>query len=188
MRLWRKPARWDRQLEDAVAVTKAVEDVVLVLVLTIQLGAWKTGEHVVVVLVKWHPPRKKALLQWAGRESDQQVEPVVVVEVGARQRSPSTPMCMTSKMKTNALCQLRRPALVQHGAAVVEGVVGGWFATRIHPGKHHELALALGEHQQAGHVGGGLWQKKVPRAFAQQPASAPVLDEVRAEHVDDESW
>jgi hypothetical protein len=37
--------------------------VVLVLVLKIQLGAWKTGEHVVVVLVKWYPPRKKALLQ-----------------------------------------------------------------------------------------------------------------------------
>lgn len=183
MRLWRKLARWDQQLEDAVAVTKAVEDVVLVLVLVlkIQLGAWKTGEHAVVVLVKWYPPRKKALLQWAGRESD-------VVEVGAQQRSPSTPMCMTSKMKTNALCQLRRTALVQHGAAAVEGVVGGRFATRIHPGKHHELALVLGEHQQAGHVGGGLWQKKVQRAFAQQPASAPVLDEVRAEHVDDESW
>ena len=156
MRLWRKPARWDQQLEDAVAVTKAVEDVVLVLVLKIQLGAWKTGEHVAVVLVKWYPPRKKALLQWAGRESDQQVEPGVVVEVGAR--SPSTPMCMTSKMKTNALCQLRRTALVQHAAAAVEGVVvGGWFAKRIHPGNHHELALALDEHQQAGHVGGGLW-------------------------------
>ena len=35
-----------------------------------------------MVLVKWYPPRKKALLQWAGRESDQQVEPGVVVEAG----------------------------------------------------------------------------------------------------------
>lgn len=50
------------------------------------------------------------------------------------------------------------------------------------------MVLSLGEHQRVGHVGVGLWQKKVPRASAKQPESVLVLDEVRGELVDDESW
>lgn len=85
--LWRKPARWDQQLEDAVAVTKAVEDAVLVLTTTRQFGACKPGVQIAVARV---PLRKKALLQWARRESDHQVERGVVVEVEERRHEPST--------------------------------------------------------------------------------------------------